>query len=142
MAFMYIGIAVVVFIIIFNISDKAVNKTKPKRDVNRVTMDSIEKVMNKQQKAMDDLQKVAEDRLYRALTLGLEKASVEIRENPDYLKKFMEVLIENQKKEITKTVYETSNQNILLSDEQIKYSIEQAVIKVSNHAERLNNERE
>lgn len=104
-------------------------------------MDSIENVMNKQQKAMDDLQKLAEDRLYRALTLGLEKASTEIRDNPDYLKRFLEVLIENQKKEITKTVYETSNPNILLSNEQIKYSIEQAVIKVSNHAERLNNER-
>ena len=141
MAFVYIGIAVVVFIIIFNISDKAVNKTKPKSHINRVTMDSVKNVMNKQQKAMDDLQKLAEDRLYRALTLGLEKASTEIRENPDYLKRFMEVLIENQKKEITKTVYETSNPNILLSNEQIKYSIEQAVIKVSNHSERLNNER-
>mgnify|MGYP000135584968 CR=1 FL=1 len=138
MAFVYIGIAVVVFIIIFNISDKAVNKTNPKSQINRVTIDSIENVMNKQQKAMSDLQKLTEDRLYRTLTLGLEKASEEIRENPDYLKRYMEVLIENQTKEISKTVYKTSAPNSLLSDEQIKYSLNEAAKKVLNHANKLN----
>ncbi|WP_248723851.1 hypothetical protein [Seonamhaeicola sp. ML3] len=138
MAFVYIGIAVVVFIIIFNISDKAVNKTNPKPQINRVTMDSIENVMNKQQKAMNDLQKLTEDRLYRTLTLGLDKASEEIRENPDYLKRYMEVLIENQTKEISKTVYKTSAPNSLLSDEQIKYSLNEAAKKVLNHANKLN----
>ncbi len=138
MAFVYIGIAVVVFIIIFNISDKAVNKTKPKSQINRVTIDSIENVMNKQQKAMNDLQKLTEDRLYRTLTLGLEKASEEIRENPDYLKRYIEVLIENQTKEISKTVYKTSAPNSLLSDEQIKYSLNEAAKKVLNHANKLN----
>lgn len=138
MAFVYIGIAVVVFIIIFNISDKAVNKTNPKSQINRVTMDSIENVMNKQQKAMNDFQKLTEDRLYKTLTLGLEKASEEIRENPDYLKRYMEVLIENQTKEISKTVYKTSAPNSLLSDEQIKYSLNEAAKKVLNHANKLN----
>ena len=42
---MYIGIAVVVFIIIFNIADRAFNKPKSKKRIEprRVTMDSIEK---------------------------------------------------------------------------------------------------
>lgn len=45
MVFIYIGIAVIIFIVIFNIADRTVNKPKSNQNIDprRITIDSIEK---------------------------------------------------------------------------------------------------
>ncbi|MEN3324318.1 hypothetical protein VP395_11320 [Mariniflexile soesokkakense] len=139
MAFIYIGIFILIVVVIVNISDSSQKqKTRPKSQPQRVTMDSIEATMKSQEVAMKKIEQLTEAQLYKALTFAIENTPVEIQENPDYLKKYMDAFIDKQKEVMKNSIFSTPDLISILSKEQINYSINEATKRVAKHSTYLN----
>lgn len=139
MAFIYIGVFILIVVAIVNISSSSQKQNnKPKPEPRRITMDSIEATMNSQEVAMKKIEQLTEAKLYKALTFAIENIPVEIQENPDYLKKYMDTFIDKQKEVMKNSIFSTPDLISILSKEQINYSIDEATKRVSKKASNLN----
>ena len=141
MGFIYIGIFILIVVVIVNISSSSQKPSnRPKSIPRRVTIDSIEATMKSQEVAMKKIEQLTEAKLYKALTFAIENTPVEIQENPDYLKKYMDAFINKQKEVMKNSIFSTPDLISILSKEQINYSIDEATKRVSKKASTLNEE--